>query len=233
MVSRLTVREAIRSLASTQVIRVQQGRSSIINPVEQWSALDPRLLRARGRASGSHSAYPSACSRPGVSSRWPSPRWLPNGAPRITCSAPGGRDRLDAGGTRPWRRSRVRRGRPRVPQGALRGRRQRVPRGPDAAARLGDPRPARGDVVGRRRRASTPSTSMAGSCAGLPTATPGEPGRRCVNLTLTEQYMERFRVGAARSRRVVRRPCPRVQFDGTRPPHRVQEVDRPTGRPVC
>ncbi len=51
-VSRLTVREAIRSLASTRVIRVQQGRSSIINPVEQWSALDPRLLRARGQASG-------------------------------------------------------------------------------------------------------------------------------------------------------------------------------------
>jgi len=37
-VSRLTVREAIRSLASTQVIRVQQGRSSIINPIEEWSA---------------------------------------------------------------------------------------------------------------------------------------------------------------------------------------------------
>jgi DNA-binding FadR family transcriptional regulator len=51
-VSRLTVREAIRSLESTRVIRVQQGRSSIINPVEQWSALDPRLLRARGQASG-------------------------------------------------------------------------------------------------------------------------------------------------------------------------------------
>lgn len=51
-VSRLTVREAIRSLASTQVIRVQQGRSSVINPVERWSALDPRLLRARGQASG-------------------------------------------------------------------------------------------------------------------------------------------------------------------------------------
>lgn len=51
-VSRLTVREAIRSLASTQVIRVQQGRSSIINPVERWSALDPRLLRARGQVSG-------------------------------------------------------------------------------------------------------------------------------------------------------------------------------------
>jgi DNA-binding FadR family transcriptional regulator len=51
-VSRLTVREAIRSLASTQVIQVQQGRSSVISPVERWSALDPRLLRARGQVSG-------------------------------------------------------------------------------------------------------------------------------------------------------------------------------------
>jgi GntR family transcriptional regulator, transcriptional repressor for pyruvate dehydrogenase complex len=51
-VSRLTVREAIRSLESTQVIRVQQGRSSTINPTDQWSALDPRLLKARGQASG-------------------------------------------------------------------------------------------------------------------------------------------------------------------------------------
>jgi len=51
-VSRLTVREAIRSLASTQVIEVQQGRSSVINPVEKWSPLDPRLLKARGQASG-------------------------------------------------------------------------------------------------------------------------------------------------------------------------------------
>ena len=51
-VSRLTVREAIRSLMSTRVIRTQQGRSSVINPPEQWSPLDPRLLRARGQASG-------------------------------------------------------------------------------------------------------------------------------------------------------------------------------------
>ena len=27
-------------------------RSSVINPVEEWSALDPRLLRARGQVSG-------------------------------------------------------------------------------------------------------------------------------------------------------------------------------------
>lgn len=51
-VSRLTVREAIRSLASTNVIRVQQGRSSVINPVDQWSPLEPQLLKARGKASG-------------------------------------------------------------------------------------------------------------------------------------------------------------------------------------
>lgn len=51
-VSRLTVREAIRSLASTRVIRTHQGRASVINPPEQWSALEPRLLRARGQASG-------------------------------------------------------------------------------------------------------------------------------------------------------------------------------------
>jgi GntR family transcriptional regulator, transcriptional repressor for pyruvate dehydrogenase complex len=51
-VSRLTVREAIRSLASTHVIHVRQGRSSVINPMERWSPLDPRLLKARGEASG-------------------------------------------------------------------------------------------------------------------------------------------------------------------------------------
>jgi DNA-binding FadR family transcriptional regulator len=50
--SRLTVREAIRSLASTNVIRVQQGRSSVINPADQWSPLDPSLLKFRGQASG-------------------------------------------------------------------------------------------------------------------------------------------------------------------------------------
>ncbi|HOZ59030.1 MAG TPA: FadR/GntR family transcriptional regulator [Nakamurella multipartita] len=51
-VSRLTVREAIRSLASTNVIEVQQGKSSTINQPDRWSPLDPRLLQARGRVSG-------------------------------------------------------------------------------------------------------------------------------------------------------------------------------------
>ena len=48
-VSRLTVREAIRSLASTRVIHVQQGRSSVVSPASQWSLLDGRLLEARSR----------------------------------------------------------------------------------------------------------------------------------------------------------------------------------------
>lgn len=51
-VSRLTVREAIRSLAGTRVINVRQGRPSTINPADLWSALDPRLLTARGEATG-------------------------------------------------------------------------------------------------------------------------------------------------------------------------------------
>jgi GntR family transcriptional regulator, transcriptional repressor for pyruvate dehydrogenase complex len=51
-VSRLTVREAIRTLASTKVIDVQHGKSSVITTPDKWSPLDPRLLRARGQVSG-------------------------------------------------------------------------------------------------------------------------------------------------------------------------------------
>ncbi|GAA0979931.1 HTH-type transcriptional regulator LutR [Nocardioides aquaticus] len=46
-VSRLTVREAIKSLAGTRVIVVRQGRSSMVNEVEEWSPLEPRLFAAR------------------------------------------------------------------------------------------------------------------------------------------------------------------------------------------
>lgn len=48
-VSRLTVREAIRLLASTRVIDVRQGRSSVITDAGSWSALDGRLLASRSR----------------------------------------------------------------------------------------------------------------------------------------------------------------------------------------
>jgi GntR family transcriptional regulator, transcriptional repressor for pyruvate dehydrogenase complex len=49
-VSRLTVREAIRSLVPTRVLDVQQGRSTLVNPTSRWSPLDGRLLLARSRA---------------------------------------------------------------------------------------------------------------------------------------------------------------------------------------
>jgi DNA-binding FadR family transcriptional regulator len=51
-VSRLTVREAIRSLVPTRVLDVQQGRSTLVNPTSRWSPLDGRLLLARSRSDG-------------------------------------------------------------------------------------------------------------------------------------------------------------------------------------
>jgi DNA-binding FadR family transcriptional regulator len=51
-VSRLTVREAIRSLVPTRVLDVQQGRSTLVNPTDHWSPLDGRLLLARSRVDG-------------------------------------------------------------------------------------------------------------------------------------------------------------------------------------
>ncbi|MGH3587373.1 MAG: FadR/GntR family transcriptional regulator [Pseudonocardia sp.] len=51
-VSRLTVREAIRSLVPTRVLDVQQGRSTQVNPTDRWSPLDGRLLLARSRTDG-------------------------------------------------------------------------------------------------------------------------------------------------------------------------------------
>jgi DNA-binding FadR family transcriptional regulator len=51
-VSRLTMREAIRSLAATRVISVSHGKSSVVSPAHLWSPLDPRLLRARGELTG-------------------------------------------------------------------------------------------------------------------------------------------------------------------------------------
>jgi GntR family transcriptional repressor for pyruvate dehydrogenase complex len=46
-VSRLTVREAVKELASKDVVRVEQGRGTFVNPPSSWSVLDPVLLIAR------------------------------------------------------------------------------------------------------------------------------------------------------------------------------------------
>lgn len=45
--SRLTVREAVKSLRAKSVLRVEQGRGTFVNPPDQWSVLDPALLVAR------------------------------------------------------------------------------------------------------------------------------------------------------------------------------------------
>lgn len=45
--SRLTVREAVKSLAAKSVLRVEQGRGTFVNAPDDWSPLDPVLLVAR------------------------------------------------------------------------------------------------------------------------------------------------------------------------------------------
>jgi GntR family transcriptional repressor for pyruvate dehydrogenase complex len=46
-VSRLTVREAVRSLQGRGVVRVEQGRGTFVNPPSEWSPFDPTLLAVR------------------------------------------------------------------------------------------------------------------------------------------------------------------------------------------
>jgi DNA-binding FadR family transcriptional regulator len=55
-VSRLTLREAVKSLGRRGVVRVEQGRGTFVNPTSEWLPLDPQLLatlvrRDRGLAS--------------------------------------------------------------------------------------------------------------------------------------------------------------------------------------
>ncbi|MCB4209195.1 FadR/GntR family transcriptional regulator [Arthrobacter sp. UM1] len=50
-VSRLTVREAVTSLASRGVIEVRHGRRGRVAPLESWSVLDPDVLALRSRLS--------------------------------------------------------------------------------------------------------------------------------------------------------------------------------------
>lgn len=43
-VSRLTLREAVKSLAQRGVLRVEQGRGTFVNPTTAWLPFDPQLL---------------------------------------------------------------------------------------------------------------------------------------------------------------------------------------------
>lgn len=46
-VSRLTVREAVKSLQAQRVLEIRRGRGTFVNPVDRWSPLDPSLLIAK------------------------------------------------------------------------------------------------------------------------------------------------------------------------------------------
>lgn len=52
MVSRATLREAMKSLQQRGVVRIEQGRGSFVNPRSRWSPLDPALLAARSAGPG-------------------------------------------------------------------------------------------------------------------------------------------------------------------------------------
>lgn len=47
-VSRLTVREAVKSLRAQNVVRVVRGRGTYVNPPDRWTALEP-VVRAASR----------------------------------------------------------------------------------------------------------------------------------------------------------------------------------------
>lgn len=50
--SRLSVREALQELARSGVVTVRHGKRGLLNDVDRWSPLDPRVLQTRGRMSG-------------------------------------------------------------------------------------------------------------------------------------------------------------------------------------
>lgn len=43
-VSRVVVRESISSLGAKGIIKVRQGRGTIVNPIDKWNTLDPQVL---------------------------------------------------------------------------------------------------------------------------------------------------------------------------------------------
>ncbi len=56
--SRLTVREAVKTLAAKGVVRVVHGRGTFVNAPSQWSALDPVLFLARSAFEADKFALP-------------------------------------------------------------------------------------------------------------------------------------------------------------------------------
>ncbi len=59
-VSRLTVREAMRSLTQKGLVSVEQGRGTFITPPSEWSPLDPVVLAARAKFGDEDERYRAA-----------------------------------------------------------------------------------------------------------------------------------------------------------------------------
>ena len=49
-VSRIVIREAIRTLSAKGVVAVRQGRNTVVDPVDHWNQLDPQILLSRIKA---------------------------------------------------------------------------------------------------------------------------------------------------------------------------------------
>jgi GntR family transcriptional repressor for pyruvate dehydrogenase complex len=56
--SRLTVREAIKTLRAKNVVRVERGRGTYVNPVDQWTALEALVRATVQRESAAGRALP-------------------------------------------------------------------------------------------------------------------------------------------------------------------------------
>lgn len=57
-VSRLTLREAVKTLQSMQVLQVRHGHGTFVSPVADWSPFDPQLLAVKSRYSHGIAALP-------------------------------------------------------------------------------------------------------------------------------------------------------------------------------
>jgi GntR family transcriptional regulator, transcriptional repressor for pyruvate dehydrogenase complex len=57
-VSRLTIREAIKTLRAKNVVRVERGRGTYVNPADQWTALEALVRASVQRQSATHPTLP-------------------------------------------------------------------------------------------------------------------------------------------------------------------------------
>ena len=60
-VSRVVIREAIRTLSAKGLVTVRQGRNTVVNPVDHWNQLDPQILLSRIEAGKGRLPGPGPC----------------------------------------------------------------------------------------------------------------------------------------------------------------------------